>query len=195
MSLRIPSSFLLTQLVVVFLCDIELAAAESSMPFEYKGLLGHMTIQQAKDYEGHSLTCKTDAVVPALVHCHDHSTTYLGKPAILKLEFIDGNLAMLNLLVSAEHFGEVSRSVLGRYGKPRRHGTETDGPKPYEHMEWTLADGELILDEWIARFNPADQRFATVLGLRFLPTALEKRRAEVTWTRHRVIEERRQANM
>jgi hypothetical protein len=195
MSLRIPSSFLLTQLVVVFLCDIQLAAAESSMPFEYKGLLGHMTIQQAKDYEGHSLTCKTDAVVPALVHCHDHSTTYLGKPAILKLEFIDGNLAMLNLLVSAEHFGEVSRRVLGRYGKPRRHGTETDGPKPYEHMEWTLADGELILDEWIARFNPADQRFATVLGLKFLPTALEKRRAEVAWTRLRAIEERKQADM
>jgi hypothetical protein len=195
MSLRIPSSFLLTQLVVVFLCDIQLAAAESSMPFEYKGLLGHMTIQQAKDYDGHSLTCETDAVVPALVRCHDHSTTYLGKPAILKLEFIDGNLAMLNLLVSAEHFGEVSRSVLGRYGKPRRHGTETDGPKPYEHMEWTLADGELILDEWIARFNPADQRFATVLGLKFLPTALEKRRAEVAWTRHRAIEERKQADM
>jgi len=189
MSLRIQSSSLLTQLVVVLLCDIQLAAAESSTPFEYKGLLGHMTIEQAKGYDGHSLTCETDAVVPALVHCHDHSTVYLEKPAILKLEFIDGNLAMLNLLVPAEHFGEVSRSVLGRYGKPRRHGTETDGPKPYVHMEWTLADGELILDEWIARFNPADQRFATVLGLKFLPTALEKRRAEVAWTRHRANQE------
>ncbi len=171
------------------------AAAESSAPFEYKGLLGHMTIEQAKDCDGHSLTCETDAVVPALVRCHDHSTTYLGKPAILKLEFIDGNLAMLNLLVPAEHFGDVSRSVLGRYGKPRRHETETDGPKPYEHMEWMLADGELILDEWIARFDPADQRFATVLELKFLPTALEKRRAEVAWTRHRAIEERKQADM
>jgi len=28
-----------------------------------------------------------------------------------------------------EFYG-VSRSILGRYGKPRRHGTETDGPKP-----------------------------------------------------------------
>jgi hypothetical protein len=186
---------MLTQLVVVFVCDIQLAAAESSMPFEYKGLLGHMTIEQAKDYDGHALTCETDTVVPALVHCHDHSTTYLGKPAILKLEFIDGNLAMLNLLLPAEHFGEVSHSVLGRYGKARRQGTETDGPRPYEHMEWTLADGELILDEWIARFNPADQRFATVLGLKFLPAALEKRRAEVAWTRHRAIEERSQADM
>lgn len=189
MSLRIQSSSLLTQLVVVLLCDMQLAAAESLTPFEYKGLLGHMTIEQAKGYDGHSLTCETDAVVPALVHCQDHSTVYLERPAILKLEFIDGNLAMLNLLVPAEHFGEVSRSVLGRYGKPRRHGTETDGPKPYVHMEWTLADGELILDEWIARFNPADQRFATVLGLKFLPTALEKRRAEVTWTRHRANQE------
>jgi hypothetical protein len=185
----------MTKLVVVFLCDIQLAAAESSVPFEYKGLLGHMTVEQAKGFDGHSLTCETDAVVPALVHCHDHSTTYLGKPAILKLEFIDGNLAMLNLLVPAAHFGEVSRSVLGRYGKPRRHGTETDGPKPYEHMEWTLADGELILDEWIARFNPADQRFAAVLGLKFLPAALEKRRAEAAWARHRAIEDRSQAGM
>src|SRR5260370_26024079 len=104
MSLRIPSSFLLTQLVVVLLCDIQLAVAQSSTPFEYKGLLGHMTIEQAKDYNGHSLTCETDAVVPALVHCHDHSTNYLGKPAILRLAFIDANLAMLNLLVPAEHF-------------------------------------------------------------------------------------------
>ena len=195
MSSRIPSSFPLIQLIVVLLCDIPLAAAQSSTPFEYKGLLGHMTIEQAQDYDGHSLTCETDVVVPALVHCHDHSTTYLGKPAVLKLEFIDGNLAMLNLLVPAEYFGEVSRSVLGRYGKPRRHGIETDGPKPYEHVEWALADGELILDEWIARFNPADQRFATVLGLKFLPTALEKRRAEVAWTRHRAIEKRKQADM
>jgi hypothetical protein len=62
-------------------------------------------------------------------------------------------------------------------------------------MEWTLADGELILDEWSARFNPADQRFATVLGLKFLPTAQEKRRAEVAWMRHRAIEERRRADM
>jgi len=62
-------------------------------------------------------------------------------------------------------------------------------------MEWTLADGELILDEWIACFNPADQRFATVLGLKFLPTALEKRRAEVAWTQHRAIENRNQADM
>ncbi len=62
-------------------------------------------------------------------------------------------------------------------------------------MEWALADGELILDEWIARFNPADQRFATVLGLKFLPTALEKRRAEVAWTRLRAIEKRKQADM
>ena len=178
MTLRIPTIPLLTQLFIIILCDIHSAAAESSVPFEYKGLLGHMTIEQARDYHGHSLTCETDAVVPALVHCHDHATTYLGKPAVLKLEFIDGSLAMLSLLVPAEHFAEVSRSMRGRYGKPRRHGTETDGPKPYEHMEWTLADGELILDEWIARFNPADQRFATVLGLKFLPTALEKRRAE-----------------
>ncbi len=195
MLLRIQSSSLLTQLVVVLLCDIQLAAAESPAPFEYKGLLGHMTIEQAQYYDGHSLTCETDVVVPALVHCHDHSTTYQGKPAILKLEFIDGNLAMLNLLIPAEHFGEISRSIVGRYGKPRRHGTETDGPKPYEHMEWALADGELILDEWIASFNPADQRFATVLGLKFLPTALQKRRAEVAWTRHRAIEKRKQADM
>jgi hypothetical protein len=67
-----------------------LAAAESSAPFEYKGLLGHMTIKQANDYDGHSLACETDTVVAALVRCHDHSTTYLGKPAILKIEFIDG---------------------------------------------------------------------------------------------------------
>lgn len=172
-----------------------LAAAESSVLFEYKGLPGHMTIEQAKEYEGHSLTCEADALVRALVRCHDHSTTFLEKPAILKLEFIDGNLALLNLLVPAEHFGEISRSVVGRYGKPRLHGTETDGPKPYEHMEWTLADGELIVDEWIARFNPADQRFATVLGLKFLPSALEKRRAEAAWKRHRAIEERKQADM
>jgi len=182
-------------MVAVFLCGIRLAAGESSTPFEYKGLSGQMTIEQARDYGGHSLACETDTIVPALVHCHDHSTAYLGKPAILKLEFIDGNLAMLVLLVPAEHFGEVSRHILRRYGKPRRHGTETDGPKPYEHMEWTLADGELVLDEWIARFNPVDQRFATVLGLRFLPAALEKRRAEVAWIRHRASEERNQADM
>ncbi|MEK6209566.1 MAG: hypothetical protein AABM64_04195 [Pseudomonadota bacterium] len=36
---------------------------------------------------------------------------------------------------------------------------------------------------------------STVLGLKFLPTALEKRRAKVVWTRHRVIEERSQADM
>lgn len=195
MSFPIPSGFLLVQLAVILFCDVQLAGAESSRPFEYKGLPGHMTIEQAKDYDGHLLTCEPDTVVPVLVHCHDPSTTYLGRPAILKLEFIDGNLAMLYLLVPAEHFGEVSRSVLGRYGKPRRHGTETDGPKPYEHMEWTLADGELILDEWIARFNPADQRFATVLGMKFLPAALEKRRAEVAWTRHRASEKKKQADM
>ena len=172
-----------------------IAAGESSVAFEYKGLPGQMTIEQARAHGGHSLTCETDTIVPALVLCNDHSTIYLGKPAILKLEFIDGNLAMLFLLVPAEYFGEVSRDVVNRYGKPRRHGTETDGPIPYQHMEWTLADGELVLDEWIARFNPADQRFATVLGLKFLPTALAKRRAEVAWIRHRKSEERNQADM
>ena len=195
MLLRIPSVFVLTRMVAVFLCGIQLAAGESSVAFEYKGLPGQMTIEQARGNGGHSLACETDTIVPALVHCHDHATAYLGNPAILKLEFIDGNLAMLVLLVPAEHFGEVSRHILRRYGKPRRHGTETDGPKPYEHMEWTLADGELVLDEWIARFNPADQRFATVLGLKFLPAALEKRRAEVAWIRHRAREERNQADM
>jgi len=195
MSLRTLSTFFLAPMVVVFLSGMPSAAPESLTPFEYKGLPGHMTLVQAKAHIGHMLNCETDALVSAVIHCHDHSTSYLGRPAILKLEFIDGNLAMLNLLVPAEYFGEVSRSVIGRYGKPRRHGTETDGPKPYEHLEWTLADGELTLDEWIARFNPADQRFATVLGLKFLPTALEKRRAEVAWTRHRAIEEKKQTDM
>jgi hypothetical protein len=195
MSLRVRSARLLAQLAVVLLCDIQLAAAESLAPFGYNGLPGHMTIEQARGHDGHSLTCETDMIVPALVHCHDHSTIYLGKPAILNLEFIDGDLAMLFLLVPAEYFGEVSRDAVARYGKPRRHGTETDGPKPYEHMEWTLVDGELVLDEWIARFNPADQRFATVLGLKFLPTALAKRRAEAAWIRHRASEERNKADM
>lgn len=126
-SLRIPSSFLLIPLGAAFLPDIPLAAAEFARPFEYKGLPGDMTIGQAMDFDAHSLTCETDAVVPAVM----------------------------------------------------------------EHMEWTLADGELVLDEWIARFNPTDQRFATVPGLKFLPAALEKRRAEVAWAN----EKRRQADM
>ena len=37
-----------------------------------QGLPGHMTIEQAKDYDGHSLIYETDTVVPAVVHCHDH---------------------------------------------------------------------------------------------------------------------------
>ncbi len=89
MALRIPSIFVLTRLVAVSLCGIQLAAGEPSVAFEYKGLPGQMTMEQAKDYGGYSLACETDTIVPALVHCHDHSTTYLGKRAILKLEFIE----------------------------------------------------------------------------------------------------------
>lgn len=171
------------------------AAAESSAAFEYKGLPGHMTIEQAKDHDGHSLACETDGVVPALIRCHDHSTTYLGKPAILKLEFIDGTLALLTVLVPAEHFGEVSGNVRRRYGKPHWDGTETDGPKPYSHMEFTLADGELVVDEWVAYFNAPDPRFAHVSAMRFLPSAMGKRRAEVAWKRHKAMEERSDPNM
>ena len=65
MSLRIPSIFVLTWLVAVFLCGIQLAAGESPVAFEYKGLPGQMTIEQAKDYGGHSLACETDTIAPA----------------------------------------------------------------------------------------------------------------------------------
>jgi hypothetical protein len=125
MSLRIPSIFVLTWLVAVFLCGIQRAAGESPVAFEYKGLPGQMTIEQAKDYGGHSLACETDTIAPALGHCHDHSTTYMGKPAILKLEFIDGNLAMLTCccrrITSAKSAATSSSATASRAGT---------GPKP-----------------------------------------------------------------
>jgi hypothetical protein len=193
MSSRIFILFLLITPFTVLLGYVRLAAAEPG--FDYKGLPGHMTIEQAKKHVEETLTCETDADVPMLVRCDCHSTTYLGKPAMLKLEFIDGHLAQLRVMIPAEHFPEMRRTVLGQYGKPHWDGMETDGPKPYSHMEFTLADGELIVDEWVAHFNLPDPRFAYVSAMKFLPSALDKRRAEVVWLRRRAMEDRDNSNM
>jgi hypothetical protein len=152
------------------------SAAQSALYFDFNGLPGQMTVEQAVGrLDG--LACAPDPQVPALVRCRDFVTTYLGKPAILRLEFIDGTLSALDLLLPARHFRLVSGNLAARYGDPARHDPAIDGTKTHEHMQWTLTDGVMTLDGRVARPDLADARFGEVLGLKFLPSAQEQRRA------------------
>ena len=186
---------LATALIAVSLCGVRVAVAEETKPaFDYEGMSGDVTIKQAKSRVRTALRCARDEDVPALVRCDEDASTYFGKRAVLKLEFIDGKLAQLTARVQSDDFEAVSHGVLERFGAPRRRGLETDGPKPYAHMEWTLADGELIVDERVARFVPAWQRYDYVTEVIFYPTAMAKRRAEVQWSAVRAIHERHVAD-
>ncbi|HZP94146.1 MAG TPA: hypothetical protein VFB20_14885 [Burkholderiales bacterium] len=178
-------------LIAVSLCAARSAAAEGTKPaFDYEGMNGDVTIKQAKSRVQTVLRCARDEDVPALVRCDEDASTYFGKRAVLKLEFIDDKLAQLTVRVQSDDFEAVSRGVLERFGTPRRRGLETDGPMPYAHMEWTLADGELIVDERVARFIPAWQRYDYVTEVIFYPASMAKRRAEVQWSAVRAIHDR-----
>ncbi|MGH8679797.1 MAG: hypothetical protein ACREUQ_15805 [Burkholderiales bacterium] len=181
--------------VVLFGGSVSSFGNESSRVFGFKGMPGNFTIEQAAKHPETKLQCEQDQDVPTLTSCVQLAATYVDKPAVLKLEFIDRTLSKLTVLVPEGHFDGVRSGVVGQFGQPARSQMTVDDAPPYMHLEWPLADGELILDERVVRFNPALGRHAWVSELVFYPAAMEKPRAEVFNSQLRAIKSRSNVRM